>query len=364
MSNGGLYIPVYCDLQHHPKMKRLCRILGKITPEDQLLLRAKLENLWIHAVLYWPNGIISSTDEEIASECLWYDDPSTFVNALCDSGFANRIENTGIEIHGWDKYAGKLIIRREKSAEYMRKHREKSTALALREHNVSITSALREHDVSITCENVVLERENENERKENKKDFCVEASKKEAIDAGAILEFPVIQKQKTGKPETWNLTQPLLDEFIHSYPAIDALTQCKAAHAWIIANPKNRKTFSGMSRFLNGWLSRAQNSAPRIETQTQPDSPEDKKRKLRDQYDAELSERIRKLNGGFDNPQAFINSCESRMPIHHLPEKSLQSLPHWNQYREILQANSIPTMPIKPPEIPRSTNVEDAKSLD
>jgi len=355
MSNGGLYIPVYCDLQNHPKMKRLCRILGKITPEDQLLLRAKLENLWIHAVLYFPSGIIPSTDEEIASECLWYDNPTTFVNALCDSGFAKRTENIGIEIHGWDKYAGKLRIRREKSAEYMRKHREKSTALALREHNVSIT-----------CENVVLEREKENERKENKKekDFCVEASKKEAIDAGVILEFPVIQKSKTGKPETWNLTQPLLDEFIHSYPAIDSLAQCKAAHAWIIANPKNRKTFSGMPRFLNGWLSREQNRSPRIDNQIQPDSPEDKKRKLRDQYDAELSERIRKLNGGFDNPQAFINSCESRMPIHHLPEKSLQSLPHWNQYREILQANSITTMPIKPPEIPHFTNAEDAKSLD
>lgn len=45
------------------------------------------------------------------------------------------------------------------------------------------------------------------------------------------------------------------------YPAIDVRQELRNIQAWCLSNPKNRKTRNGAKRFLNGWLSRAQNSS-------------------------------------------------------------------------------------------------------
>lgn len=68
----------------------------------------------------------------------------------------------------------------------------------------------------------------------------------------------------------FGLSQQQLDEFQQLYPAIDVLQQAKALKAWCIANSRNRKTRSGALKFVNGWLSRAQNHAPRAAAPAQP----------------------------------------------------------------------------------------------
>ena len=45
------------------------------------------------------------------------------------------------------------------------------------------------------------------------------------------------------------------------YPGIDVSQELRNIQAWCLSNPKNRKTKAGAKRFLNGWLSRSQNSA-------------------------------------------------------------------------------------------------------
>jgi sucrose-6-phosphate hydrolase SacC (GH32 family) len=60
----------------------------------------------------------------------------------------------------------------------------------------------------------------------------------------------------------FDITEAQVREFADLYPAIDVLQQLRAMKAWTIANPKNRKTRSGAMRFVNSWLSRAQNQAP------------------------------------------------------------------------------------------------------
>lgn len=45
------------------------------------------------------------------------------------------------------------------------------------------------------------------------------------------------------------------------YPAVDVEQQLRNMRGWLLANPKNRKTKSGIMRFVNSWLSREQNSA-------------------------------------------------------------------------------------------------------
>lgn len=43
------------------------------------------------------------------------------------------------------------------------------------------------------------------------------------------------------------------------YPAVDVMQQLRSMKGWLDANPKKRKTKSGIARFVNGWLAKEQN---------------------------------------------------------------------------------------------------------
>lgn len=58
------------------------------------------------------------------------------------------------------------------------------------------------------------------------------------------------------------------------YPAVDVEQQFRAMYGWLDANPKNRKTRAGIKRFINSWLSKEQNRAPRARDGTASDSGE------------------------------------------------------------------------------------------
>lgn len=87
-----------------------------------------------------------------------------------------------------------------------------------------------------------------------KKDSCPEVPKSEPSEP-SVMEFPTV-----GKIQVWGLTQSKVDEYAATYPSLDVLQECRKARQWSIDNPANRKTHSGMTKFLNGWMARAQNS--------------------------------------------------------------------------------------------------------
>jgi len=59
-----------------------------------------------------------------------------------------------------------------------------------------------------------------------------------------------------------NLSKNILEKWGAAYPAIDINRELQKAAAWVESNPKNKK--SNWERFLNSWLSRAQDKAPPI----------------------------------------------------------------------------------------------------
>lgn len=59
-------------------------------------------------------------------------------------------------------------------------------------------------------------------------------------------------------PVEWPLLQEKVDEYQVTYPGINVLAECRKARQWCIEAKSQRKTFRGMPKFLNGWLSRAQ----------------------------------------------------------------------------------------------------------
>lgn len=46
------------------------------------------------------------------------------------------------------------------------------------------------------------------------------------------------------------------------FPAVDVMQELRNMRAWCLANPTHRKTRSGILRFVNGWLQKAQNRTP------------------------------------------------------------------------------------------------------
>lgn len=56
----------------------------------------------------------------------------------------------------------------------------------------------------------------------------------------------------------WRPDQALFAEYVRLYPRVDVKQQFNEMRGWCISNPSKRKTRRGVKRFVNGWLSRAQ----------------------------------------------------------------------------------------------------------
>lgn len=57
------------------------------------------------------------------------------------------------------------------------------------------------------------------------------------------------------------VSQAEVEKYRELYPAVDADQEFRKMIGWLDSHPKNRKTRRGIARFVNGWLSRAQDSA-------------------------------------------------------------------------------------------------------
>lgn len=56
----------------------------------------------------------------------------------------------------------------------------------------------------------------------------------------------------------WRPDQALFAEYVRLYPKVDVKQQFNEMRGWCLSNPAKRKTRRGVKRFVNGWLSRAQ----------------------------------------------------------------------------------------------------------
>lgn len=97
------------------------------------------------------------------------------------------------------------------------------------------------------------------ERKENKrKQKSIgdsELSEGESPRQEAVYTLPLINGS------VYSVTEDEIEKYRSLYPAIDVDKEFRKMIGWLDANPKNRKTPGGIQRFINGWMSRSQDSA-------------------------------------------------------------------------------------------------------
>lgn len=140
------------DLSAHPKMKRFARRLGISQPAAV----GHLYYLWVWAINYAPDGVLSSySAEDIADAMRWEGDADEIMEALLTCGGEGRcgfLEKTETEegvlciLHNWEERVGTTFRQRARNAEKVRRHRERQrNAKSPRECNgyVTVTQPLR-----------------------------------------------------------------------------------------------------------------------------------------------------------------------------------------------------------------------------
>lgn len=71
----------------------------------------------------------------------------------------------------------------------------------------------------------------------------------------------------------FGIRQEQIDKWSLLYPSVDVLSELRKMIGWLEGNPKNKKTKSGIGRFVNGWLARQQDK-PHIDRSARyPEKP-------------------------------------------------------------------------------------------
>ena len=76
-----------------------------------------------------------------------------------------------------------------------------------------------------------------------------------APDGAGVEEYEIFIPLNDGSEHRVTLAD--IAEYEMAYPRIDVAAELRKARAWSIANPAQRKTPRGANKFVNGWLSRA-----------------------------------------------------------------------------------------------------------
>lgn len=69
----------------------------------------------------------------------------------------------------------------------------------------------------------------------------------------------IVFEMKATNREVFPILQSDLEQWAETFPAVDIVQQLRVMSGWMDSNPKNRKTKTGMKRFIFSWLNREQN---------------------------------------------------------------------------------------------------------
>jgi hypothetical protein len=228
---AGDWIKMRADLFDHPKVVRISSALEA----DILRTVGALMSVWCLFDKHSLDGSLDYTAEALDLRLRW-------------PGFADQMAKVGWLVVGPEKI---LLPEFDTHNGASAKRRAQD---ALRKQNVRMLSAI-EADTPRT--NGRLEK-----RREEKKEEAKASGEQRPADASppaALL--PLVDGSE------FAVTRAMAMEFAQAYPALHVGEQLQAMRAWLLSNPKNRKTASGIMRFVNAWLSRSQNNAHRVVSQ-------------------------------------------------------------------------------------------------
>lgn len=139
-------------------------------------------------------------------------------------------------------------------------HRYQDSQPAPNQHLTSDQPAPNQH---LTTNKNDIKKEYKNKKEERKTDLA-------QSDAGASSAQEPADKQERyvamiplADGSEFPVPVSLASEYAAAYPGVDVAGELAQVRAWCLSNPRKRKTKTGVLRFLNSWLDRAQNNASR-----------------------------------------------------------------------------------------------------
>jgi hypothetical protein len=131
---------------------------------------------------------------------------------------------------------------------------EKDTEASL----IKLSHWLEQDDISVISEGYqddALETETETEtEKETKTELSVEPQS---------VSLPVVEVPVLGN-KVFGVNQGMVSEWSKAYPAVDVVAELQKMRVWSLSNPSMQKTSNGIARFVNAWLSKAQDQAGKV----------------------------------------------------------------------------------------------------
>ena len=148
----------------------------------------------------------------------------------------------------WDE----LQYKSDSSTERVRKFREKTRVGP----NGTAGNVSGMHHV--TTRNVSVTRQDSDSDSDVNSSLRSEVCPEPENSAPASPPSPTVITLPATKDELVPITEADVAEWFEAFPAVNVRQQLASMRAWLNANPKNRKTSSGMKRFVVSWLSREQ----------------------------------------------------------------------------------------------------------
>lgn len=240
----------------HPKILRLRRRLAVPTWGAV----GVLESLWHLTATHAKDGAIGRnyTNEDIANSIGWEGDPDYLIDALVASGWLDVCAINRLVVHDWSDHCPDFVrgnLARQRSDFAIAKKLEPSAT------PVPYSSTVQQYATPVPDPSTVHLSPTPRPRPKpipipsqdpEEEDVSVELSEAANPPPDAVAEFPC-----QGRRQVWHLTAHQVADWQASYPGLSIEAECRKALAWLQANPRKKRTHSGMARFLVNWFNRA-----------------------------------------------------------------------------------------------------------
>lgn len=128
------------------------------------------------------------------------------------------------------------------------------------------------------------------ERKKERKEEYNNTSSSERKDSSSLADVEAIPLNDGTE---WSCPLDVYNEYVRLYPAVDVKQAFRDMRAWCLSNPEKRKTRRGVKKFVNNWLSKAQDrGGQRQAIQSKSPAVKNNNNFERRKYDMDALERL------------------------------------------------------------------------
>lgn len=238
-------------LTTHRKFRRLKASLG-----SAIVARGVLELMW--DACYESGDEYVGTSADIENLVGWDGEPGTLAKALLDAGAPEGYGFIEPVAEGASTYRVHDLWHH--APEYVAKRRQRELKRQEKEAPGGVVRRTAPNGADIQG-SLICQIENDGTPAPAHAPAPARAQKNVSSETSSepptrtLLVFPVV-----GPVGDWPFTEAHVAHWTARFPGLDVHAETRKALAWVEANLRNRKTASGMPRFLVGWFTRAVNS--------------------------------------------------------------------------------------------------------